>query len=37
MVDDPIWLSKADVLTEKTEAQIIGHNEAWEAICGKGE
>lgn len=29
----PIWLSKADSLTEPTETAILEHNETWERVC----
>jgi hypothetical protein len=29
----PIYISKADVLTDGTVEQILRHNEAWERIC----
>ena len=29
----PIYVSKADVLTDGTVEQILRHNEAWERIC----
>lgn len=30
----PILVSRADVLTDRTAAAILTHNEAWEAVCG---
>ena len=29
----PIWLAKADNLTEPTETAILEHNETWERVC----
>ena len=29
----PIYVSKADVLTEGTVEQILRHNETWERVC----
>jgi hypothetical protein len=31
----PIYISKADVLTDGTVEQVLRHNEAWARICGK--
>lgn len=31
----PIYISKDDVLTEGTARAILGHNEAWAAICAR--
>ena len=30
----PIYISRADVLTDGTARQVLAHNEAWQAICG---
>lgn len=30
----PIYISKADVLTQGTADQILNHDEAWQKICG---
>ncbi len=29
----PIYTSRADVLTDPTARQILGHNETWAAVC----
>ena len=31
----PIYVSKADVLTDGTVEAILRHNETWKAICDK--
>jgi hypothetical protein len=31
----PIYVSKADVLTDGTARAILVHNESWEANCGR--
>lgn len=31
----PIYISKDDVLTEGTARAILGHNEAWTAVCAR--
>lgn len=31
----PIYISKDDVLTEGTARAILGHNEAWAAVCAR--
>ena len=30
----PIFTSKDDVLTDGTAADILNHNETWQAVCG---
>jgi hypothetical protein len=30
----PIYLSRVDVLSERTEDAVIRHNERFEAVCG---
>jgi hypothetical protein len=32
-VAQPIWISKADALTDGTARQILAHNETWATIC----
>jgi hypothetical protein len=29
----PIFISRADQLTDETVRQLLAHNETWEAIC----
>ncbi len=29
----PIYTSRADVLTDPTARQILGHNETWARVC----
>lgn len=31
----PVYISKADVLTERTAQDLLVHNELWQRICSK--
>lgn len=31
----PVYVSKSDVLTERTAQDLLVHNEVWKRICGK--
>lgn len=34
LVTSPIWISRADVLSDGTARQVLQHNETWADLCG---